>query len=94
MNEAVNTSTKKQNWYSDLSEQAANNKHIVHEYFDLKFTKHIISKVIKYLSDYYFRAMFIGFENMPQRNNPEVPLIFASNHSGMAFPWDGIILAS
>lgn len=94
MNEAVNTLTKKQNWYSDLSEQAANNKHIVHEYFDLKFTKHIISKVIKYLSDYYFRAMFIGFENMPQRNNPEVPLIFASNHSGMAFPWDGIILAS
>ena len=94
MNEAVNTLTKKQDWYSDLSEHAANNKHIVHEYFDLKFTKHIISKVIKYLSDYYFRAMFIGFENMPQRNNPEVPLIFASNHSGMAFPWDGIILAS
>ncbi len=94
MNEVVNTSIKKQKWYSNLSEQAANNKHIVHEYFDLEFTKQIISKVIKYLSDYYFRAKFIGFENMPQRNNPEVPLIFASNHSGMAFPWDGIILAS
>lgn len=31
---------------------------------------------------------------MPVRNKPEVPSIFASNHSGMAFPWDAIILAS
>lgn len=94
MNEAGNISTKKQSWYTDLSEQAANNKQIVHEYFDLKFTKLFILKVIKYLDDYYFRPRFIGFEHMPKRINPEIPLIFASNHSGMAFPWDGIILTS
>ena len=94
MNEVVNISTKKQNWYSDLSEQAAKNGHIVHEYFDLEFTKQMIVKVLKYLSNYYFRSRLVGFENMPKRNNSEVPLIFASNHSGMAFPWDGIILAS
>lgn len=94
MKEAVKISPKVNGWYTDLSEQAANNKHIIHEYFDLNFTKHLIRHVITYLSDYYFRTEFIGFENIPQRNNPDVPLIFASNHSGMAFPWDAIMLAA
>lgn len=94
MNKVVDTLTKKEDWYTDLSKQAANNKHIIHEYYDLEFTRHFIRKVIVYLSDYYFRPIFIGFENLPQRNNPGVPLIFASNHSGMAFPWDGIMLTS
>ena len=94
MNKEVKIPTKKQGWYTDLSKEAANNKHIIHEYFDLRFTKQFIRKVVKYLSDYYFRPTFIGFENLPQRNNPEVPLIFTSNHSGMAFPWDGIMLTS
>jgi 1-acyl-sn-glycerol-3-phosphate acyltransferase len=31
---------------------------------------------------------------MPERNNPDHPLIFASNHSGMAFPWDAMVFAS
>ncbi len=94
MSKVVDTLAKKEDWYTDLSNQAANNKHIIHEYYDLKFTRHFIRKVIVYLSDYYFRPIFIGFENLPKRNNPGVPLIFASNHSGMAFPWDGIMLTS
>ena len=94
MKKEVKIPTNKQNWYTDLSEEAANNKHIIHEHFDLRFTKQFIRKVVKYLSDYYFRSTFIGFENLPRRNNPEVPLIFTSNHSGMAFPWDGIMLTS
>ncbi len=90
MKEAI----QKSNWYKDLSEEARNNKEIIHEHFDLGFTKSVIRNVINYLSKYYFRACFIDFEKMPKRNNPGVPLIFASNHSGMAFPWDGIILAA
>jgi 1-acyl-sn-glycerol-3-phosphate acyltransferase len=93
MNESVSTSTQNP-WYNDLSIEARDNMGIIHEYFDLEFTKGIIKKVINHLSEYYFRPRFIGFENMPSRNNPDVPLIFASNHSGMAFPWDGIILAA
>ncbi|NJN25793.1 MAG: hypothetical protein HC819_07420 [Cyclobacteriaceae bacterium] len=81
-------------WYTDLEGEARANKHIIDEYFDKSFTKAVIRNVIRYLNDYYFRTVFVGFENMPERNRPEVPLIFASNHSGMAFPWDGIILAS
>ncbi len=94
MSKEANSPAIKNDWYTDLSDQALNNKHIVHEYFNLRFTKLVVREVIKYLSDYYFRAKFVGFENMPKRNNPDAPLIFASNHSGMAFPWDGIILAS
>jgi len=93
MNETLKTSTEN-NWYKDLSTAALKNKGIIYEYFDLTFTKAIIKKVLVYLNKYYYRPRFIGFENMPKRNNPDVPLIFASNHSGMAFPWDGIILAS
>jgi len=81
-------------WYEDLSEAALKNKQIIHEYFDLDFTKGVIKHVISYLKKYYYRPRFIGFEHMPIRNNPDIPLIFASNHSGMAFPWDGIILAA
>lgn len=86
--------TTKNNWYQDLSNEAQRNKKIIHEYFDPEYTKAVIRQVIRFLEKYYFRPQFIGFENMPSRNNPDVPLIFASNHSGMAFPWDGIILAS
>jgi 1-acyl-sn-glycerol-3-phosphate acyltransferase len=93
MTDTKHTSSKN-NWYTDLSEAAKKNKQIIHEHFDLEYTRAIIKKVIIYLSRYYFRPVFIGFEKIPKRNNPDVPLIFASNHSGMAFPWDGIILAS
>ena len=94
MNDRTDISQKKNSWYTDLADQVAANKYIIHEYFDLDYTKKLIKQVIKFLEDYYFRPSFIGFENLPKRNNPEAPLIFASNHSGMAFPWDGIILAA
>jgi 1-acyl-sn-glycerol-3-phosphate acyltransferase len=83
-----------QNWYKDIAEEANRNKKIIHQYFDIDFTRAVVQKVIVYLNNYYFRPRFVGFDKMPERNQPAVPLIFASNHSGMAFPWDGIILAS
>ena len=94
MSEIADIASKQHNWYTDLSKQAAGNKHIIHEHFDINFTRSIIRNVINFLDEYYFRPQFIGFENFPKRNYPDTPLIFASNHSGMAFPWDGIILAA
>jgi len=93
MNESRSKSSS-DNWYTDLSDAARKNVGIIHEYFNLDFTRQLIKYVINLLSNYYFRARFFGFEDMPARNNPGVPLIFASNHSGMAFPWDAIILAA
>jgi len=94
MVENINQNKKSQGWYTDLSHKVEANKFIISEYFDLAYTRSIIERVINYLCDFYFRPEFIGFEDFPKRNNPDVPLIFASNHSGMAFPWDGIILAA
>lgn len=93
MNETARE-TSKNNWYNDLAAEARGNRKIIDEFFDPIYTKAVIRHVIRYLAEYYYRPVFIGFEHMPARNNPDVPLIFASNHSGMAFPWDGIILAS
>ena len=78
----------------DISHLIPGNKRIYTDYFDPDYPEPLVRKVINLLSDLYFRTRFIGFENLPQRNNPEHPIILASNHSGMAFPWDAIIFTS
>jgi hypothetical protein len=54
----------------------------------------LVKNVLGPLDQCYFRSAFVGFEPFPERNHPDRPLIFASNHSGMAFPWDGIIFTA
>jgi hypothetical protein len=67
------------------------NKKIYDEFYDSDYTKGICKLVVSPIDTLWFRSILIGFENFPQRNNPERPLIFATNHSGMAFPWDAMI---
>jgi hypothetical protein len=43
------------------------------------------------LEEAYFRPESIGFDEMPERGDSNVPVILASNHSGMAFPWDAMV---
>ncbi|WNJ19456.1 hypothetical protein [Pontibacter sp. G13] len=66
-------------------------KALYQDEIDLKFLRNLNEEVVGPLRT-YFRPKFVGFEEMPERNRPEAPLIFACNHSGMAFPWDAIIL--
>ncbi|WP_291726457.1 glycerol acyltransferase [Bernardetia sp.] len=63
--------------------------------FDPRYAASLIKRILEPLSKYYFRTEFVGFEgeDYPDRKN-DAPLIFASNHSGMAFPWDAIIFSS
>lgn len=70
------------------------NKKILHEYFEPDFPAALVKNVLQYIDDFYFRSQFIGFDDFPKRNQPNRPLIFASNHSGMAFPWDAIIFTA
>lgn len=70
------------------------NQKIVAQRFDREFAVNLVKQVLEPLDQCYFRSQFIGFDPFPERNNPERPLIFASNHAGMAFPWDGIIFTS
>jgi len=76
---------------SELAILIEKNKKIYTEFYDFAYLKSIINNISDFIDKYYFRSKFVGFENLPQRNNPDTPLIYASNHSGMAFPWDGMI---
>jgi hypothetical protein len=79
-----------------LTPEIEENTKIFYEYFDINFAKSLAKNLLTPLEKYYFRAEFIGFvgDEFPERNDEKRPLIFASNHSGMAFPWDAIIFAS
>ncbi|MCC2546680.1 hypothetical protein LJY25_09525 [Hymenobacter sp. BT175] len=67
------------------------NQHIYSDYFDEEFAQTLDRNILQMLDRIWFRSKLVGFEHYPQRNNPDRPLIFASNHSGMAFPWDAMV---
>ena len=62
--------------------------------FNYNYAELFCEKILNPIREVWYRAKFVGFENFPQRNNPDSPLIFATNHSGMAFPWDAIAFIS
>lgn len=66
------------------------NKYI-YEQFDVNYVKQLNHAIFNILEDSYFRPVYVGFEEMPERNDPDHPVIMASNHSGMAFPWDAMV---
>ncbi|SNR61858.1 MULTISPECIES: hypothetical protein [Hymenobacter] len=70
------------------------NQHIYSEHFDEEFVETLDRNILQLLDRVWFRSELVGFEQYPERNNPDKPLIFASNHSGMAFPWDAIVALS
>jgi len=70
------------------------NQHIYDDYFAEDFTRTVDENLLQLLDRVWFRSELVGFDNYPQRNNPARPLIFASNHSGMAFPWDAMVALS
>jgi hypothetical protein len=77
----------------ELAEAIEANKHIFQEHFDLDYLRNLNEEIVGQLNR-YFRPVFEGFDEMPSRNNPDHPIIYACNHSGMAFPWDAIIFGS
>ena len=79
---------------AELKSLIDENKTIYHEYFDLDYLKSILENVCGFFDKYYFRVRYIGFDKIPERNDPERPLIYASNHSGMAFPWDAMVFGA
>ena len=67
------------------------NQHIYSDYFEEDFVHTLDDNILQLLDRVWFRSQLVGFEDFPERNNPERPLLFASNHSGMAFPWDAMV---
>jgi 1-acyl-sn-glycerol-3-phosphate acyltransferase len=56
--------------------------------FDPEFCRALERKVLGPIIRDYFRARVVGAERLPKRG----PVILAANHSGNAFPHDGIVL--
>ncbi len=75
----------------EIAERLESNKRIYYEHFDTEYCEALISNALHIIIDIFFRAEKIGFNEDLDRNNPDAPLIVISNHSGMSFPWDGII---
>lgn len=61
---------------------------------DPAYAFRITSRIMKRLNKNYFRSRFVGFDEPARGKRPGAPVIYASNHSGMAFPWDGMALAA
>ncbi|MGI9541682.1 MAG: 1-acyl-sn-glycerol-3-phosphate acyltransferase [Cyclobacteriaceae bacterium] len=72
-------------------EEIEANKTIYKKHFDQNYSISLIKNVVDPINKRYFKCKFIGFDELPERNNPPRPLIYVSNHSGMAFPWDAMI---
>ena len=75
-------------------EQIEKNREEYKRHFSLPYMEAFCRHVLNHISNVWFRPRFVGFDNLPPRNNPSAPLIFATNHSGMAFPWDAIVFIS
>ncbi len=59
-----------------------------YEPFDPDYTASIIQEVFGPIVRHYFRAELVGGEKIPTGG----PLVLAPNHSGNAFPYDGMVL--
>ncbi len=80
--------SKKRKEYTQAEIEA--NK-VIYDHFDANYVRQINNSMFNIIADAYFRPVFIGFDEMPERNNPDCPVILASNHSGMSFPWDAMV---
>ncbi|RME03106.1 MAG: hypothetical protein D6805_07745 [Planctomycetota bacterium] len=58
-----------------------------------KYLESLAEECIQPLYRHYFRVEQLQLENIPPRRGLEgPPRIFIANHSGMAFPWDAMML--
>jgi 1-acyl-sn-glycerol-3-phosphate acyltransferase len=79
---------------AEINALVQQNKGIKDQYYDKEYVESLIENLFDGLVSNYFRPDFIGFEDFPERRDEKTPLIYASNHSGMAFPWDAMIFGS
>ena len=61
---------------------------------DPAYAFRVTSRIMRRLNESYFRSRFVGFDEPIRGKHEGAPVIYASNHSGMAFPWDGMALVA
>ena len=90
-NTSSNINTQKKR---DYSQAELDENKFIYDQFDPNYVRQMNNSLFKIVEEAYFRPVYVGFEEMPKRNNPAHPIILASNHSGMAFPWDAMVFGS
>lgn len=75
----------------ELEQAILANEEVLYKDFDEGFARGMVSEIIDNLRVYY-RPRFYGLDDISDFNEKGEKVIFASNHSGMAFPWDAIIM--
>lgn len=63
----------------------------IYDWFDPNYVRQLNHVIFNKLEESYFRPVLVGFDEVIERNNPDHPVILASNHSGMSFPWDAMV---
>jgi len=76
-----------------ITDEISQNLYIENEFFDKEYTTRLLEILVKYIDEIYFRTELVGFETPPERVSDDTPLIYACNHSGMAFPWDAMLVS-
>lgn len=78
----------------DIQALVEQNKSIYTQFYDPEYVESVTNNLFSKMKPVYYREQFIGFDKAaePMKNNK--PLIFASNHSGMAFPWDAMVFGA
>jgi hypothetical protein len=70
------------------------NKGVYTQFYDAEYVESLEENIFNRINHVYFRAKFVGFDDYPEPMENNKPLIFAGNHSGMAFPWDAMIFGA
>ncbi len=79
---------------ADIHELIEQNKAVYTQHYSADYVESLEMNLFTHLNLTYFRAKFIGFEDYPSPMDNNKPLIFAGNHSGMAFPWDAMVFGA
>ncbi len=75
-------------------EEIEKNRAVYSNLYNLSYADVFNKVILNPIREVWFRARFINLEPFPTRTENDSPLIFAANHSGMAFPWDAIAFIS
>jgi 1-acyl-sn-glycerol-3-phosphate acyltransferase len=79
---------------AEIQQLIEKNKDIYTEFYDAAYVESVSSNIFAHLDPVYFRPEFVGFDEPPTPMPNNKPLIYAGNHSGMAFPWDAMVFGA
>ena len=79
---------------AEIQQLIDKNRAVYTQFYDAAYTDSMEKNLFQPMNAVYFRAKMVNFEDYPAPMPNNKPLIFISNHSGMAFPWDALVFGA